>query len=365
MILIIANLISTTNNISNYGGYVLLVFCICYIFIDVHNDEAGNIILISSLIAISGIINSSGIIYIFLDVLLVFFILTSIDLGVKYKNIKDKQIFFLWTSVGFICLSIICSLNPSFYIIPEDGGLPRFGGIFNAINFSANIFAIFEICLWEIYRRFKPYNNKLIIVVLLLTLIYYTEISGTRSLLFFYPYWFYQLYLQLEKSKFKKLILLFVVIIGVAVIPSMINLLTTNLRFQEGDASIGTRLVLYDVLVSGILDYNIIFPHGSSAAQEMIVNFTGDERYSPHNNFLSYLYDWGFIFLFIIFVIYKRLKKARLLSQNMLFIYLGVSSFALHNMLFSPFIWIPVILLLIINNRQNVKPDNPRYSTKI
>lgn len=345
-ILMIAWAISSFSSISNYNAIVLLVFDIVLLFIHRNKIILKIWILFCFILSIINIIFHANILYSLIDCGILFFILTLIDFSINY-TINCNTLKQIQNTCGlFLIISLFGIIMPNTFINGEDGNA-RYGGVFHAINLSSNIFAIIEICFWEVHKRIRK-TNKWILLSLLIALIIYTDLSGTRSLLFFYPYWIFQFY-QLFRQKNSKLLFIIVVLILLSLIPSIITLLITKLRFQEGESSMATRVVLYEQLIKGIVSHYGFIPHGSNSAQEMIVAFTQENSYSPHNNFLSYLYDWGIIFIFLIYKIYKILRRNKLTGINMTLIYLGLSSCALHNMLFSPFLWIPLCIILIIN----------------
>lgn len=363
-ILFIAITISGQNSISNYNALILLLFLILFIYINRYYGEFYNTLLICGLICCTCLSGFSNILYVLIDCSTVAFILMAIDVGCKYKISYSESKYIYFSSFLIVALSILCSWNNNLYF--NNDGDARYGGIFKAVNFSANIFAILEICIWELQKRFHIYKKEtLLLYALLGLLVYYTDICGTRSLLFFYPYWGYQIYCKLKHNKYKKLIFSATIVALILLVPILINILVSKLRFQEGEASLATRANLYMVLMQGISDNYFFLPHGSNSSRIMIVDFTKDERYSPHNNFLSYLYDWGIIFIILLGIIYKRIKKNNLLNTNMILIYLGFSSYALHNMLFSIFLWIPFIVILMVNNGNKNSKYSSRCSTKI
>lgn len=361
LLLIIANIISKNNNISKYNGYILLIFSIILALIDKNNRELLNIIFISALILTSGIFFSSPIFYILIDCTTIFFILTSLDIGCKCRVSKNCARQLYYTGIIILFLSILFSFNSNYYHLTNEN-IVRYSGIFRATNFSANIFAIIEICVWELYKYIhKDCLSIKPLIILIIILIYYTDLSGTRSLLFCYPYWFYQFYLNLDALKYKHIIVTVFAIIIILLIPLILSLIKTKLRFEEGEKSLATRAVLYDQLISGIITNNCFIPHGSHSAQIMIEKVTDNDTFSPHNSFLAYMYDWGIIFIMLLYTLYSRLRKSGLININMCLIFLAFSSFALHNMLFSIYLWIPLVVVLIVNNEYSKKISSFSY----
>lgn len=346
-ILLIAWIISPFSSISNYNAFVLLGFDILLLILHRKTKILKYCLLLCILLIFSDVIFHAKILYSLIDCALLFFILTILDFSITNK-INHQTLIQIKNTCGlFIIISLFWVFVPNSLISGDDGS-SRYAGIFHAVNFSSNIFAITEICFWEIYKRKK---NIKVLISLMIALIVYTDLSGTRSLLFFFPYWLFQFYQIYYKKKNGKLIIRTTLIILCCLLPSIINLLIQKLRFQEGEASMATRAVLYEQLIEGILPNFGFIPHGSNSAQEMIEAFTQDDNYSPHNNFLSYLYDWGIIFIMLCWKIFAILKKNGLMTINLLLILLGLASCALHNMLFSPYLWIPVCIILLINHK--------------
>ena len=133
----------------------------------------------------------------------------------------------------------------------------RYAGLFHAINFSACVFAIVGIAVWEIekMRRARPGILLLMIVCFFI----YLWATSTRSLLFVLPYWLYQL---MAWRKMRPLLVL-VLIIGIVSLPRIIDEIFTRLRLEDNESSMATRSILYLQLLSGIVDNYAIIPHGS------------------------------------------------------------------------------------------------------
>lgn len=74
-------------------------------------------------------------------------------------------------------------------------------------------------------------------------------------------------------------------VVGLFYLPSVVEQISEKLRLEDNESSMATRSVLYLQLLSGILDNYAFIPHGSYAATDMIIRFTNDSRYSPHNDF--------------------------------------------------------------------------------
>ena len=108
-------------------------------------------------------------------------------------------------------------------------------------------------------------------------------------------------------------------------------------------------------LLDGIRENYFIFPHGARKSTDFFQTFFNDESLTPHNDFLRYYYDWGFAFLLLILFMFKDLKKRKCFDFGFIFISLGYCSFALHNMLFLPYLLLPYLFILIIKKQPIIR----------
>ena len=174
------------------------------------------------------------------------------------------------------------------------------------------------------------------------------------------PYWIYQYYLLYGKK-----ILFISVLLGLGFSGVTLIYLQNHARFEE-DASYMTRAAIYEIQINGILSNYIVIPHGANAAYSMVRNFTNDVNFSAHNDILRYLYDWGVVFIYIIGYIIRKFKKQKLFNLNFTLIILAYMGFALHNLLFLPYVWIPFIFLIVIlTNHSKIYENNVSSCEKI
>ncbi len=325
------------DGISDYNAYVSVFIFVVYALLIKSTD-----VYSTSLICCIGVCAFSIFqypLYALLDCILIFFIFGSLYIGASF-HLKTREFHLIQNVFLFICIaSIIGLLSPELYK-GEEGEL-RYAGLFHAINFSACVFAIVGIAVWEIekMRRARPGILLLMIVCFFI----YLWATSTRSLLFVLPYWLYQL---MAWRKMRPLLVL-VLIIGIVSLPRIIDEIFTRLRLEDNESSMATRSILYLQLLSGIVDNYAIIPHGSYAATDMIIRFTGDSRYSPHNDILNFIYNWGVFFYLFCALMFVRIKRCVHINLELLLILLAMVSCSLHNMMFAIYIWIPFMIILI------------------
>ena len=325
--------------ISDYNAYVLLLMIIIYLFL----IRRANVYRVTSLFAIAICIASlfHNILYVLLDCALIFFLLGSVSIG-TCDTVKNRELHYVQILFLLICLISIAGIFIPALYQQDDGSEFRYAGLFHKVNVSACIFSILAIAVWEIEKRLTC-RLRILLLLFIGTLIYIWT-TGTRSLLFVLPYWMYQLYAQHRTRK------LVFVIIGLLLIyfPIFIPQLSTTLRLDENESSLNTRSVLYWLLWQGILDNYAIIPHGVYASNNLIVQYTLQDNFSPHNDILKYIYDWGFIFYIFCAYLVSSIKRSVRFNFEFILILLVIFSFALHNMMFSIYIWIPFIVILMV-----------------
>ena len=241
-------------------------------------------------------------------------------------------------------------LFPANYI--DIGGDIRFIGFFKYGNLSASIVSILCVLYWETFNLlYKNAKRKTVVLFFLICFfVSYIFVCKTRSLLFFLPYWIYQIYLFCGKRIFFAMSVFCVALVSF----SMFDELKVVLRINE-DASFLTRESLSIFLLDGIRENYFIFPHGARKSTDFFQTFFNDESLTPHNDFLRYYYDWGFAFLLLILFMFNDLKKRKCFDFGFIFISLGYCSFALHNMLFLPYLLLPYLFILIIKKQPIIR----------
>jgi hypothetical protein len=298
------------------------------------------------------IIGEKNILYFFYDIFVIYVIFSSITTFAILRVSKKECKYILYFWHLYIILYLLGSINPSFYSNFESMG-SRYMGITAGANLSSSIIMIGIIYIWEYYKKNeKKINISWLIVVLIFILIVY--ISKSRTLLFLLPYLIY----QVKFLKNKTFIVLAIIIFLTIFLPVYIDTITQAIRLIE-DSSFNTRLSIYNFFWELIKNDFYITPHGSGSSRTIMQYLVGDNRYPIHNDLLKYWYEWGLFFFMIIFFIIKRLRVY--LTLNNILIFLFVLSTSLHNILFSVYIWLPIIGIFAL---QRMTRDNETATDK-
>lgn len=261
------------------------------------------------------------------------------------KKLFDNSflIFFIFSSI-IILLNIILLSNSSFY--DND----RFLGLMYNVN--QNVYLVGFCLIYIHYFAQKLHNYRLTLIMidiflLLLSLLflYYSDSRSCILIVFF----FIVSILRLEyKSIF---VILFIFIFSASFFSRFINLDFGRL-FDPDDPSILTRINLQTDFIEESAN-SFLMPHGPNSATIYVKNVTNRDEFHLHNDFLAYLFNYGFIFIAYLFLIIRLLSsisKKSPLKNIMVFLFYFSSLF--HGYLFSFFISIPLMLVLslIINN---------------
>lgn len=334
------------NGISDYNAYVQLFMCVVYVMlIRSFSVYVATFICWFPICIMS--ISHSSLLYILIDSALIFFIFGSLYASLNFSVKKRELRFFESVFFLVVLMSVAGILNPALYRDTGDGS--RYMGLFHAINFSASVFSILGIAVWEIEKTAR--KRTWILFALVFGVLIYIWATTTRSLLFVLPYWLY----QLSKVVNRKMLIAAVAVVCIFYMPVIINTILPKLRLEEDESSIMTRSLLYQELISGILDNYALIPRGAHAATTMVVNFTGDPRFSPHNDFLNYIYNWGGVFYVFCAMIIYRLRSHIKFNFEFYLILLAMAACALHNMLFAIYVWIPFIIILMVRKYSNIE----------
>lgn len=333
------------NGFGRFNAIPILIFC--FVWLLYIRDPRYYLwsTLISAIIAVFSLVNGVSLLHIVVDISVLVFILGTAYLCDKFY--LSKRV--LRTSTIFVALllllSVIGMFIPRLYEVLN--GANRYNGIFASGNSSSNTFMVLSILFWEFFKclRTNRIITKLVLIGLILAFLAYIFTSQTRSLLIALPYWLYQFTLLYGK----KIILWIVVILSFSTSAYLIATLQEKLRITE-DASFLTRTYLYEAEIDGIIDNYIIIPHGAHRAWELAIDVTMDDEFSPHNDFLRYLYDWGGGFIIILVIFYRKIKKRVGYDINICLFLLAQSSCMLHNMWFLPIVWLPVLIIFNLKN---------------
>lgn len=325
----------------------LLFYVILYNYYCDNKSLILNVLIFVLPIVIFSLINKCSYLHIALDIISFTFIYASV------YNIKDmslngiiaKRLFKI--IIILILLNILGMFSGHFRSTIEESN--RYLGIFSSsLNTSACIFCILGIVAWELQKKYSILKSrKEVLLYLLITYIIYVYQSETRSLFFALPYWIYQCTTVFSKKFLIISVLLFVIFTS----KSLIDYLGEKTRMEE-DASYNTRMYLYLLLIDGIKENWCLIPHGCHAAWDLVQIDVESKEMSTHNDFLRYIYDWGFSFYILLFLIWRSIYKNVYCNLNVLLVLFFVSSFALHNVLFNALTWIPFVIFLIINTKE-------------
>ena len=202
------------------------------------------------------------------------------------------------------------------------------------------------ILCWEAQKYLSPKKRKILYFNIISFCIILVA-AKTRSLFFIIPYFLYQSYRYTNKFWFYTGVIICLVIGGI-----YLNSLFHNLRIKE-DGSTITRSFLYKKILAGIYENDVVIPHGSNASNSLAKILTKNMGFSPHNDFLRYLYDWGVYFFVVLIYFVSMVKKRVKINLNMMCILLALASCALHNIMFLPAVWIPFSIILCLNKHDN------------
>jgi O-antigen ligase len=126
--------------------------------------------------------------------------------------------------------------------------------------------------------------------------------------------------------------------------------------FDPDDPSILTRLNLQTDFIEESAN-SFLMPHGPNSATIYVKNVTNRDEFHLHNDFLAYLFNYGFIFiayLFLIIRILSSISKKSPLKNIMVFLFYFSSLF--HGYLMTFFISIPLIFIISkIKNNENLR----------
>lgn len=324
----------------NNGYYISLCGIVCFILYPSIIVGSISVIILMVLLYFS-----RDILHPFLDAAKIIMCLCALKIGIdsRFTGSERKMLFYIVSA--FVIVDLLGMGIPSLY--NETGvGRSRYAGVLYGTNISATVFGLSQIVICELNNKKKNaylYFNFIIFVFMAL-------FSGTRSLLFFLPYWLIQFYTHINK----KIFYFGCIAIGLIVVKSIVDVFTM-FRLEE-DGSFLTRSFLYRTMIDGIMDNKMIIPHGSNSANLLSKFITSNDDYAAHNDFLLLLYDWGIIFIILMVYSYKQIKNNVNVNWKYLTIVIAWSSAALHNAMLLPVIFLLFIIAsnLYFTNRESV-----------
>lgn len=270
--------------------------------------------------------------------LFILFITQKLKLVNRIEAANYLKIFY-YGSLFYLFLILIAVFTPSLTV---DG---RFAGLGFSCNITSSIVLILCIFLC-IYRR--NIFVLLFVTIVISILLYFAK---TRALLLVLPLLLYY-FQQKIGTKTTSIILL---PLAIFLIVSNFSVLEDTLRLNADD-SFNTRASLYLYMLDELRNSYFVIPHGFNVDQLYIDNLLRQEGFPVHNDFLKYWFNYGIFFWAFLFALYQQLKIFFRNKIEMLLIFFALSGNALQNALFSLYILIPfmfILLALKIENREN------------
>ena len=343
-------LMGSIANFSNYNYAVLLSFClfqICYLKNRLKFIITLEFVLMESSLFFMGLFFNTKIVYTIIDMITILFVISCLYLA-YYSKISNR----LAKSI-IVLFSIVLILNILFAFVTDRYDVisgRRYLGLFNGANTTTSIICVMSAVIWELSQQYYTIKRlRNILFCLVVSYVFMLIMAQTRSALIFFPYWIYHAFNFFPK---KYVILATSFLIACFVWTNMDQTLVDTLRLEE-DGSFNTRASFYEMMIDGIINNHFIIPHGSYASYHLIRQVTGDVGMSPHNDILRYSYDWGIVFYIFLVVIICCVKKLFVVNKSVVLLSIGVCSGCLHNILFSPYIWVLYIMFLSIYSKKN------------
>ena len=345
------------NGFGRFNSVPVLFFCLVWLIYIKDINYYLWVLFLSSIISFFSLSNGVSILHIFLDILDLAFVLGTIFLCDKFYFSKRAITSSLIFIALLLVLSVFCMKFQGLYEYSD--GEYRYNGIISKGNSSSNTFLVLSMFFWELFKRIKKNGvlSRFILMIILCMFLAYVFTSQTRSMLIALPYWLYQFALLYGK----KTIIIISTIIGLFASAYLVIILQEKLRMTE-DASFLTRVQLYQAEIEGIMQNYFVIPHGSHKAWELAIDVTWNDKFSPHNDFLKFLYDWGIAFILLIILFFKRVRKKVGFDLNICLLLLAQSSCMLHNMWFLPIVWLPI--LFILNLKKSIPYEKDVSSSK-
>ena len=245
--------------------------------------------------------------------------------------------FFIFSSI-IILSNIILLSNSSFY------NNDRFLGLMFNVNENVYLVGFCLIYIHYFAQKFQNFRLTLFIIDILLLLLSFLFLyySDSRSCILIVLFFIVSILRVEYKSIF---VILFIFIFSAAFFSRFINLDFGRL-FDPDDPSILTRINLQTDFIEESAN-SFLMPHGPNSANIYVKNVTNRDEFHLHNDFLAYLFNYGFIFITYLFLIIKIISsifKKSTLKNILVFLFYISSIF--HGYFITFFITIPFILIL-------------------
>lgn len=326
----------------NYYLVVVSAFICFYLNPDIKVFLLG-IVFLSVLVLVS-----KDLIHPLCDFAIFIIIICSLNISLNSNFTSNELKATVFMTLLFVLSDLIGLAFPSLYSYGVDG--LRYNGLLHSKNVTATVFSL---CLIAYYEGEKHSSHeKRILLMSVIFFVIMLFFSKTRSLFFFAPYWFVQLLKQ-----FKKYAIFFAIIIVFIITMDAFSYFLSNLRLKEDGSSL-TRLNLYKAMIEGIKENYLIIPHGSNAANLLSKYITRSPNFSPHNDILRYIYDWGIMFFVVVGIMFRKVTNNYKIDISFLCLVIGWVSGCLHNIMLLPqtyLIFMVACNLYFKNNNVNKK----------
>lgn len=337
-------------NLSAYN-YVINTFFVTVLWLLFPQKKIikyGVIIFITLLFLLAFTFKSSNWYYIFFDLVIIVFLLQIINLKQNYQlTIHESNRFELMIIIWIIAL-ITVSFFKDFYNI-ENG---RFLGLTGGSNLTSSIFASFIIFILIKHKQYSLLSRQLILLIVTIIYGYILFLTKSRTFLFVIPFLLYN---------YSKLFGFYRVLFLLGIITFILSFINYNeilskLRLGgEKNYSTITRLSIYITMFDEIKSSFFIIPHGFNADNIFLdarMNYNGEHSHTVHNDFLKYWYNYGLLFFIFIYFWYKKIKfrfDSYFEKGTVLLVFIVN---ALQNTLFSLYLLIPLLYIIMEMKRK-------------
>lgn len=297
-------------------GLTIAVVCMAMIFFYYEGLRSGYYILFDFMVLIMHILilNSSKII--------------------KMKDIqKSIRIFSIYLAIYVV-----------YYIVAPSNESGRYEGPLVNVNLSAYLFG-YSVLLIFMNLAWKLSGLQMITILsFALFLLFFAEkVSGSRSILFFIV-GLYMIFLDFAKIKFAKLTIIFVTLLSFLIAGFVTVSLFAGDRFDPEEISFLTRSLIMTDLLNKIIDSQGL-PMGPRYAVDFVVNEYNNPDMHPHNDFISGILDYGFIYGLFCILIFKSWFNRYGYNITSLSIFVIYLSSGLHGYFNAFLMFVPTLLV--------------------
>lgn len=347
IILILAILLPTDISDYNYMVNSILVLTLWLLFPNKKIFIYGIIALIILLLLLAFTFNNNIGYYLVFDLVTVIFLLQIINLKQNYSFSEHESKSFALMAMIWIFALIFVSLFKEFYN-PESA---RFLGLIKSTNLSSSIFVSFLVFLLIQSKNYSLIKRQLILVFLIIIYCYILWLTKSRTLIFALPFLLYQFFKVFGFFR----VLLFTSIVIIIIFYSY-NDIIIGLRIEK-DSSFITRMSIYLTILEELKKDFFLIPNGFNADNrfiDSILNYAGPHSHTLHNDVLKYLYNFGILFIIFMIFWYRIIRESfgSLIQKITILLIFSVNAF--HNTLFSFYILVPFLFIIMELERQKV-----------